>query len=591
MSQVKPMLGEIELPLVQKLDIEGTQAIAEHSVPALEGDFLQGLGRRATRITLNGVLTGADAGKGLKDLREKFRAAEPVSFVADINTATKVDKVLIEKMDVKELAGKPERFEYAFTLREYIPATKAVEEVPPEPKPPEIKTDEKVGTLIVEVIVEDQPDYDYSKVTVMVEGKQEDGTALSPRPMTNRAGNIWTEEKFPAGDYVVEATAESPHMTGSAPAKVQTGQTTNVTIILHSAPASNIARTFIVHFRFDKAFVEPCMRSVLKQVGRYARDNPEEKLAVLGHTDKSGSDKYNQTLSERRSRAVYGFLTFGTDDESKASALVDWNNLRLKRPVSDNELPSIKDSWGVREYQHMLQDLGFYPGPVDGIHGKRTDEAVRAFRCHKGLPPGTNVDDDVWQALIEDYLDKDKSEISMPKDRFFQNCPAEIFKWTGCGENDPLDRRDTAFRPSRRVELIFVRSDKLPCEVPKPVTFDLPAPGAVNTGWCIGPQAPPGPGCCLVTPALKPGTNDPLPCTPSPQEPWCRQPADPSIITLKILILVNLSPDGICRSALFFSPRAFVLGSCMQHINCFVNCFLGCLSEPDRGQSVNPVCQ
>src|SRR5713226_9222712 len=117
----RPMLDDVELQQVQEVEAEDQEVLAQHGVPALEGDFLQDLGRRATRVKLTGVLTGSEAGGGLKKLREKFRAAEPVPLVADIATATKVDKVLIEEMGVRELAGKPERFEYAITIIEYIP--------------------------------------------------------------------------------------------------------------------------------------------------------------------------------------------------------------------------------------------------------------------------------------------------------------------------------------------------------------------------------------------------------------------------------------------------------------------------------------
>ncbi len=102
MPPAKPMLGDVELQLVQKLEAEEDLVLAQHDVPALEGDFLQRLGRRATRFSLTGVLSGPEVADGLKTLREKFRAAEPVSFVADIATATTVDQVLIEEMGVRE---------------------------------------------------------------------------------------------------------------------------------------------------------------------------------------------------------------------------------------------------------------------------------------------------------------------------------------------------------------------------------------------------------------------------------------------------------------------------------------------------------
>ena len=106
----RPMLDGVELEQVQKVEAEDEEVLAQHGVPALEGDFLQDLGRRVTRLTLTGVITGADSGDQLKTLREKFRSATPVPFVEDIAVATKVDKVLIEEFGVRELAGKPQRF-------------------------------------------------------------------------------------------------------------------------------------------------------------------------------------------------------------------------------------------------------------------------------------------------------------------------------------------------------------------------------------------------------------------------------------------------------------------------------------------------
>ncbi len=550
MPPVKPMLGDIELQLVQEIEVDSDQVLIPHSVPALEGDLLQGLDRRAVRITLSGVLVGPEAGVGLKELREKFRAAEPVPFVADIATATRVDPVLIEEMGVREVAGRPERFEYAFTLREYIPPPAVTRETPPEtptPESPAEQIDQGVGSLAVEVTVEGQPEFDFSHVTVTVEGTQTDGTSLS-RTLTNRADNLWTEENFPAGSYTVRAAANPRPLSGLAQTAPQSGQSTQVSVALR--PTSNLAKTFIIHFRFDKAFVEPCMRPVLQQAAKYASDHNSEKLVIVGHTDKAGSPDYNQSLSERRARAVFAFFSVGVDQAARDVALAEWGDIRQKRPAS--EPPSIKDSWGAREYQHMLQDLGFYPGPVDGKHGPLTDEAVSAYRCHKGLPPGTTVDDDVWKALIEDYLTKEA--LAVPVSQFFPNCQGEILKWLGCGEEDPLDRKQTAFRPSRRAELMFVQTDRLPCEIPQPATFELPEKGRVNKDWCAGPKTA-GKRCCLVSPHFKAGTNDPVPCTAAEEGPWCRHPVEPGTITVQGSIQREKA-DGSLESA---GNQAFVL--------------------------------
>jgi outer membrane protein OmpA-like peptidoglycan-associated protein len=529
----KPMLDDLELQQVQKIEAEENESVTGHRVPALEGDFLQDLGRRAVRIALNGVLSGDPAADGLKKLREKFQKAEPIPFVADVATATSVDKMLIEDLTIRELAGKPERFEYSIALREFIPPPQPEVEPPPPPPPPSKKVDK--ATLIVEVIVEGQPNFDFSTFTVTVKGKQSDGTDLS-RTLTNRKDNVWTEEGFPPGQYTAKAVVETPQaMSNTADATLQAGQTAKVTIILH--PGAIIAKAFIVHFWFDKAFIEPCLREVLSQVAEHAQNHPNEKLIILGHTDLVGSGVYNQSLSERRGRSVFAYLTFGRDHDN---ALAEWNNLR--QPAL-GQLPTIKDTWATREYQYVLQDLDFYQGNVDGLHGPVTAAGVRAFQQEKQLPVTGFVDDPTWSALIEAYLSQDS--FSVPKSQFFGNCGDEIVKWLGAGEQDPVVNTENAERRNRRTELLFVNAGAIPCPVPKPVTFKLPAPGFVNSGWCAGPDDGPDRDCFLARDAKK-------------QQPgqFLFQPAEPGDVSVRGSIMnedgtplanapyVLIAPDG-----------------------------------------------
>jgi len=472
-----PMLDGFELQQVQKIEAEDNEAVTQHRVPGLEGDFLQDLGRRATRIVLNGVLTGPTVADNLKQLREKFQKAEAVPFVADVATAVSVDKVLIEEFNVRELAGKPERFEYAFALREFIEPPQPGEQ-PVPPPPPEQKT----TTLEVEVIVDGQPNFDFSTAKLTVKGKKDDGSDFQLTfTEADRKENVWTRKEMPPGDYTATAVVQNPPpMTGSVEAKVPEGQTTHVKIILQAGAL--IANTFVVHYWFDKAFVEPCLRGVMALAAKRVQDHPEEKLILMGHTDLTGSAEYNQSLSERRARGVYAFLTFGRDHDN---ALAEWNNLR--KPQA-GVLPTINDNWGTREYQYMLQDLDFYRASVDGLDGPATAAAVKKFQQSKSLPVTGTVDDATWSALIEAYMAQDS--FAVPESHFFENCPGEIFKWTGSGEQDPVKNTQDAFRPNRRTELLFVNAKKIPGEVAQPVTFDLPKKGFVNNGWCLGPGDP-----------------------------------------------------------------------------------------------------
>lgn len=222
---VQPMLNDVELQLVQKIVVDENQVFDLHNIPALEGDFFQALGRRISRVTLTGILTGTEAGAGLKTLREKFRAAEPIPFVADIATATKVDQVMIETMHIRELAGKPERFEYALTLREFIPPSspEEVRETQPAETQADIQGSEQVDeqvqalavedtaeqvnnivneTAVLEVQVNLEDGADFSGIRVTLEGTTTDGEPFFAwsREQTN---GLYRFENLQAGDYTV----------------------------------------------------------------------------------------------------------------------------------------------------------------------------------------------------------------------------------------------------------------------------------------------------------------------------------------------------------------------------------------------------
>jgi outer membrane protein OmpA-like peptidoglycan-associated protein len=60
------------------------------------------------------------------------------------------------------------------------------------------------------------------------------------------------------------------------------------------------------HDRFD---VQPQFMPTLNQVAQTLQSYPSTLIDVYGHTDSTGSDSYNQTLSERRAQAVASYLS------------------------------------------------------------------------------------------------------------------------------------------------------------------------------------------------------------------------------------------------------------------------------------------
>ena len=64
-----------------------------------------------------------------------------------------------------------------------------------------------------------------------------------------------------------------------------------------------------ITFDVDSSTVQPAFQATLSQVAQTLTQYEKTYVDVLGHTDSTGSDGYNQTLSERRASSVAGYLT------------------------------------------------------------------------------------------------------------------------------------------------------------------------------------------------------------------------------------------------------------------------------------------
>jgi hypothetical protein len=116
----QPLLDDLALPLVQEVTTEDQRVLAELKPPGMSGSLLQNLGRRPLRVVVSGVAVGPDALATMQKLDDKFRAAKPVPFAGDIVADAKLQSVLIENLQLRDLAGKPQRLAYVLTLREFI---------------------------------------------------------------------------------------------------------------------------------------------------------------------------------------------------------------------------------------------------------------------------------------------------------------------------------------------------------------------------------------------------------------------------------------------------------------------------------------
>ena len=96
-----------------------------------------------------------------------------------------------------------------------------------------------------------------------------------------------------------------------------------------------------VLFDFDKAVLKPeGMAAIDSQiVGKLSQMQKIEVVLVTGHTDRIGSDAYNQKLSERRADAVRDYLVSKGVDKAKIETI----GLGEKQPVVQCDQKVMKD--------------------------------------------------------------------------------------------------------------------------------------------------------------------------------------------------------------------------------------------------------
>lgn len=75
-------------------------------------------------------------------------------------------------------------------------------------------------------------------------------------------------------------------------------------------PAKGLTDWFLpmVHFDLDRYNIKRSEYEKLFHVATVLKQNPEIKVAVLGHTDRSATDRYNNVLSYNRAKAAIDFL-------------------------------------------------------------------------------------------------------------------------------------------------------------------------------------------------------------------------------------------------------------------------------------------
>lgn len=124
----RPMLGDWEIPGIAAMSTRERRAFAELQVPGRVGSLFHDSGSQPTVIEIAGSVFGSEKRQGfVEQVRGKFSAGEPLTFVADIVTATQVQYVVIEDLRFEQVGTRPDEASFWMVLRES----------PPPPPPPD----------------------------------------------------------------------------------------------------------------------------------------------------------------------------------------------------------------------------------------------------------------------------------------------------------------------------------------------------------------------------------------------------------------------------------------------------------------------
>ena len=89
----------------------------------------------------------------------------------------------------------------------------------------------------------------------------------------------------------------------------------------------------VEEFDFDSANLKPEMKAALDDVAaRIKTSSGDERLDIVGHTDSTGPEAYNQGLSERRAAAVADYLVGEGIDDANITA----SGMGETSPIADN---------------------------------------------------------------------------------------------------------------------------------------------------------------------------------------------------------------------------------------------------------------
>lgn len=120
-SNAVPLLGDIPLQYIQRLEHRLDGGYTQTRIPGLAGELQQNIGRLSHQIFISGSLFGSEAVTQLETLQQTAGNGEELTFAANIVSALELQKVVISQFRVVESAAQANSWQYEIVLRESPP--------------------------------------------------------------------------------------------------------------------------------------------------------------------------------------------------------------------------------------------------------------------------------------------------------------------------------------------------------------------------------------------------------------------------------------------------------------------------------------
>ena len=172
-----------------------------------------------------------------------------------------------------------------------------------------------VITIFIEGIVSDVDENPIEDATVRIVGK--DG--LNEKVLAKKDGTYRVELKRDIR-YVMMASARG-YLNQNFELKTGPEEKNETYIVdFYLSPISKPVVIENIFYDFDKATLRPESQKALDEMIKMLNDNPNVTIELGAHTDRKGSDQYNERLAQRRAQSVVNYLIAGGIEKERLEA-------------------------------------------------------------------------------------------------------------------------------------------------------------------------------------------------------------------------------------------------------------------------------